>query len=40
MDMPLLKPLSIILEISITEILNGGRVNNDNVAIKSEEILL
>ena len=40
MDISLLKPLSKIFEVSITEILNGERVNKDNVAIKSEEILL
>ena len=40
MDMSLLKPLSKIFEVSIIEILNGERVNKDNVAIKSEEILL
>ena len=39
-DMSLLKPLSKIFEVSIIEILNGERVNKDNVAIKSEEILL
>ena len=40
MDMSLLKPLSKIFEVSITEILNGERVNKDNVTIKNEEILL
>lgn len=40
MDMSLLKPLSEILDVSITEILNGEKVNKDEFSIKSEEILV
>ena len=40
MDISLLKPLSNILGVTVTEILNGERVNKDDVALKSEEILL
>ena len=40
MDISLLKPLSKIFEVSITEILNGERVNKNDVATKSEEILI
>lgn len=40
MDMSLLKPLSEILEVTITELLNGERVNKRDISFKSEEILV
>ena len=40
MDMSLLKPLSEILEVTITELLNGERVDKRNISFKSEEILV
>lgn len=40
MDMSLLKPLSEILEVTITELLNGERVDKRDISFKSEEILV
>ena len=40
MDLSLLKPLSKILEVSVTELLNGERVAIDEINFKSEEILI
>ena len=40
MDMSLLKPLSEILEVTITELLNGERVEKRDISFKSEEILV
>lgn len=39
MDLSLLKPLSEILGISVTELLNGEKINKNNINYKSEEIL-
>lgn len=38
-DLSLFKPLSEILGISITELLDGGKIDKNNIAYKSEEIL-
>lgn len=38
-DLSLFKPLSEILEISIAELLDGGKIDKNNIAYKSEEIL-
>lgn len=40
MDISLLKPLSEILDVSITEILNGERMENISVSTKSEDVLI
>lgn len=40
MDMSLLKPLSKVLKVSITEILNGEQVNKEDVSSKTEKALL
>ena len=40
MDLSLLKPLSQILGVSITEILNGEKVNKEEINNKSEEVLI
>ena len=40
MDMSLLKPLSQILGVSITELLNGEKIVNEEITKKSEEILV
>ena len=39
MDMSLLKPLCEILKVSITELLNGERIENSNIQIKSDEVI-
>lgn len=39
MDMSLLKPLCEILEVSITELLNGERIDNSNIQNKSDEVI-
>ena len=39
MDISLLKPLSEILGVSITEILNGGRIKENNIKDKSDEVV-
>lgn len=39
MDLSLLKPLSEILGISVTELLNGEKIDKNNINYKSEEIL-
>ena len=38
-DLSLFKPLSEILGISIAELLDGGKIDKNNIAYKSEEIL-
>jgi len=40
MDLSLLIPLSDILGVSVTEILNGEKIDNDEMNSKSEEILI
>lgn len=40
MDLSLLKPLSHILEVSVTEILNGERFTKEEIDSKSEETLI
>ena len=40
MDMSLLKPLSKILKVSITEILNGEQVDKEDISSKTEKALL
>lgn len=40
MDMSLLKPLSEILEVTVTELLNGERVDKREISFKSEDILV
>lgn len=40
MDMSLLKPLSAILEVSITEILNGEKLKKEEIVNKSEETIV
>ena len=40
MDLSLLKPLSKILGVSVTEILNGEKFRKDEINFKSEEILI
>ena len=39
MDISLLKPLSEILEVSIVELINGEKIEVDNVYIKSDEVV-
>lgn len=39
MDISLLKPLSEILGVSITELLNGERIEEDNIKSKSDEVV-
>ena len=39
MDLSLLKPLSEILGVSVTEILNGEKIDEE-IDLKSEEILI
>lgn len=39
MDLSLLKPLSKILGISVTELLNGEKIDKNNINNKSEEII-
>ena len=39
MDLSLLKPLSEILEVSITEILSGNRIDNKSLKSVSEEVV-
>ena len=39
MDLSLLKPLSEILEVSITEILSGDRIDNKSLKSVSEEVV-
>lgn len=40
MDLSLLKPLSEILNVSVTEILNGEKFDKEQINSKSEEILI
>ena len=40
MDISLLKFLSKILNVSVTELLNGEKINENDAAIKSEEALV
>ena len=40
MDMSLLKPLSEILDVSVTEILNGERFLKEEINTKSEKFLI
>ncbi|MBE6160496.1 MAG: helix-turn-helix transcriptional regulator [Lactobacillales bacterium] len=39
MDISLLKPLSEVLEVSIVELINGEKIEKDNVYIKSDEVV-
>lgn len=39
MDLSLLKPLSEILGVSVTELLNGEKIDKDNINNKSDEII-
>ena len=40
MDLSLLKPLSEILNVSVTEILNGEKFDKEEINSKSEELLI
>ena len=40
MDISFLKPLSEILGVSIVEILNGEKIEKDNVCVKTDEVAL
>ena len=40
MDMSLLKPLSEILDVSVTEILNGERFLKEEINTQSEKVLI
>ena len=40
MDLSLLQPLSEILNVSVTELLNGEQVSEDEINLKNETILL
>lgn len=40
MDLSLLQPLSQILEVSVTELLNGERIIPEEISKKSEEVLV
>ena len=40
MDMSLLKPLSEILDVSVTEILNGERFSKEEINTQSEKVLI
>lgn len=39
MDISLLKPICEIFEVSIIELLNGERISNDNLYVKSNEVM-
>ena len=39
MDMSLLKPLSVVLDISIVELLNGEKISKEKLNEKTEEVV-